>query len=129
MWKKNMYACCRWPMHKSFPQSTNLSILWTTTLLQDLWTTFNVEYICNFVFQPLPTEQNMQLEFKDLTTGTNVPKNFIPAVELVGITCIFITFCLFTVEVEKEILCLSFMFNLMCKLRLYIVTIISVLLW
>ena len=34
--------------------------------------------------QPLPPEQNTQLQFVDRTTGTNVPKQFVSAVKKVG---------------------------------------------
>ena len=30
--------------------------------------------------QPLPASSNTLIEFKDKTVGTNIPKNFIPAI-------------------------------------------------
>lgn len=34
--------------------------------------------------EPLDPEDNTKLEFEDLTVGTNVPKQFVPAVEKVS---------------------------------------------
>ncbi|VUZ52116.1 unnamed protein product [Hymenolepis diminuta] len=33
------------------------------------------------VLEPLPTEQNTQVLFSDETVGTNIPKNYVPAIE------------------------------------------------
>jgi elongation factor G len=38
------------------------------------------------VFQPLPPEENTQVVFSDETTGTNIPKNFIPAIQKVQLS-------------------------------------------
>lgn len=35
------------------------------------------------VLEPLESEHNIKLEFEDQTIGTNIPKQFIPAVEKV----------------------------------------------
>ena len=36
------------------------------------------------VLEPLPPEDYSKLEFSDETTGTNIPKQFIPAIEKVS---------------------------------------------
>lgn len=33
------------------------------------------------MLEPLPTEQNTQVLFSDETAGTNIPKNYVPAIE------------------------------------------------
>ena len=49
---------------------------------------FKINYIIllNISSQPLPAEEYTKLEFEDQTTGTNIPKQFIPGIEKVNIS-------------------------------------------
>lgn len=45
---------------------------------------FDFGFICVFMFlcfQPLDANENTQLQFLDQTTGTNVPKQFVPGIK------------------------------------------------
>ena len=38
------------------------------------------------LLQPLPPEENTKLIFRDKTTGNNIPKSYIPAIERVRLS-------------------------------------------
>lgn len=55
------------------------------------------------VLEPLETEDYTKLEFEDRTMGTNIPKQFVPAIEKVRVNVSFPHFNL----VKVQLLCIS----------------------
>ena len=44
-------------------------------------------FLCQYLCQPLPAEECTSNIFEDATSGTNVPKQYVPAVEKVSSIC------------------------------------------